>query len=91
MSLWNLPIEDVTKVYVSNSVRLALYPSSKMIWKDWIIGITGLEWFLETYYPVGMLFQIKVTGQGIVGFGAFTSMEPDAKTSIVARSPNVPK
>ena len=93
LSSWNLPIEEVTKVYVSDSVRLSLYPSKKMIWKEWIIGVTGLEWFLATYYPVGMLFQIKVTGQGIVGYGAFTSIgyNANATTSIAARSPNVPK
>ena len=86
-----MPIADVVKVYVANSVRLSLYPSRKMVWKEWIIGVKGLEWFLATYSPVGMLFEIKVDGQGIVGHGAFTSMESNAKNSTAAHPPNVPK
>ena len=62
-----------------------------MVWKEWIIGVKGLEWFLATYSPVGMLFEIKVDGQGIVGHGAFTSMESNAKNSTAAHPPNVPK
>lgn len=92
---WNLPIAEVVKAYVSGSVRLSLYPRSNMLWREWIIGVKGLEWFLANYHPVGMLFEIKVTGYGVVGYGAFTSMESNATTnattSITAPSPNFPK
>ena len=98
-SSWNLPIAEVVKAYMSGSVRLSLYPRTNMHWRDWIIGVKGLEWFLANYPPVGMLFEVKVTGYGVVGYGAFTSMESsaitnattNATTPITAPSPNVPK
>ena len=90
-SMWNLPITEVVKAYVSNSVTLSLYPRSNMLWKDWIVGVRGVEWFVFTYAPVSMLFAIDVTGRGNVGHGAFTSMYSNATTSIIANSSNVPK
>ena len=75
---WNLRIAEVVKAYMSGSVRLSLYPRTNMRWKDWIIGVKALEWFLANYPPVGMLFEVKVTGYGVVGYGAFTSMESNA-------------
>lgn len=90
-SFWNLYIAEVVKAYVSNSVTLSLYPTSDMLWRDWIIGVKGLEWFLGTYTPVGMLFSIEVTGKGIVGYGAFTSKNSNATNSSIAHKPNITK
>ena len=90
-SFWNLPIAEVVKAYVFNSVTLSLYPRTNMLWGEWIIGVKGLEWFLAAYTPVGMLFRIEVTGKGIVAYGAFTSMDSNATTSTIAHASNVPK
>ena len=62
-----------------------------MLWREWIIAVKGLEWFLATYTPVGMLFGIEVIGQGIVGCGAFTSSDSNATTSTIAHARNVSK
>ncbi len=90
-SFWNLSIAEVVKAYVSNSVTLSLYPKNDMLWREWIIGVKALEWFLETYTPVGMLFRIEVTSKGIVGYGAFTSMNSNATNSTTVHAPNIPK
>ncbi len=89
--MWNLPIAEAEKAYISHSVTLSLYPRNNMLWREWISGVKGLEWFLTTYTPVAMLFTIDVTGKGNVGHGAFTSMESNATTSIIAKSPNISK
>ena len=62
-----------------------------MLWREWIVAIRGLDWFLATYTPVGMLFGIEVTGQGNVGYGAFTSIDSNTTISTVAHAPNASK
>ncbi|KAL2043453.1 hypothetical protein N7G274_003760 [Stereocaulon virgatum] len=72
---WNQPIAPsgvAVKSWRSGLVILKLYPQANMLWREWTNAVVGLEWFLEQYEAVDVVFTVSVEGKGLtVASGKF--------------------